>query len=58
MRADLPDLPEIMVAGVSLTEALALWSQMQNCPGLTPAEAREILAQLEFARAKHRGALN
>lgn len=31
-----PDLPDIMAAGLGLTEALAWWSHMMNTPGRSP----------------------
>jgi hypothetical protein len=43
MRAELPDLPEIIKAGFGLTDALAIWSRFQNQPELTPQEARAVL---------------
>jgi hypothetical protein len=40
MRAELPDLPEMMEAGFGLTDALAIWSKLQNAPRLSGTEAR------------------
>lgn len=35
---DLPDLPEMIDSGLSLTEALAFWSRMMAKPGMQPQE--------------------
>lgn len=44
-RRDLPDLPEIQEAGYGLSEALAMWCQFQNTPGLSAEEARAFCAK-------------
>ena len=45
MRAELPDLPEIMAAGFGLTEALRIWGEFQNTPSITYSECLESLAK-------------
>ncbi len=39
----LPDLPDMMKAGMGLTEALAFWNKMMNAPGNSSENWWELL---------------